>query len=56
MNCEKCAIKEECEKEKLAYFEGKRVTPCPLVNAARQVTGILKLIREEQAKLKKNGK
>ena len=41
MNCEKCPIKEECEKEKLAYFEGKRITSCPLVNAAHHVTDTL---------------
>jgi len=45
MNCEKCPIKEECEKDKLAYFEGKPLSQsgsyaCPLACSARMITGI----------------
>jgi len=47
MDCEKCPIKDECNEEKLNYFEGKRFFECVLIAAARGVTGSLKYIKEE---------
>jgi hypothetical protein len=51
MDCEKCPIREECEKDKLAYFEGRPLAvrgsyACPLAYSARMVTGLLKQYRE----------